>query len=123
MPKTRSSLYFLATYLLLTGVALFLAPQFTLKLLFANHEYPDAFVRFSGILMVALAIIVVNVILYGGPKMYRASLLARIPMWFLILILYFQTGESAFVIILGVLGLGVVVTGSCYLSERKQAAL
>ncbi|MCU1329477.1 MAG: hypothetical protein JWN34_4847 [Bryobacterales bacterium] len=122
MPKTRSTLYYLATYLFLTGLALFLAPQLTLKMLMANHAYPGTFVQFSGVLMIGLAIVVANVILYGGPKFYRATLLARIPMWFLILGLYVETQETALVIVLGVLGLGILLTGSCYLRERGQAA-
>ncbi len=122
MPKTRTSLYYLATYLFLTGFAFFLAPQLTLKLLFANHEYQSLFVQFVGVMMIGLSIVVVNVILYGGPLFYRATLLARIPMWILILILYFQTQESALLVVLGVLGLGIVITGSCYLKERGQVA-
>src|SRR3954469_14911704 len=120
MPRTRRTLFFLATYLTLTGFALLFAPQATLKLLFATHEYPGAFVQFSGILMIGLAIIVANVIKYGSPVFYRATLLARIPMWILILGLYFYTREAALIVILCVLGTGIVVTGTWYLSERKK---
>jgi hypothetical protein len=121
VPKTRRSLYYLATYLITTGLALFLAPQLTLKLLMANHDYPGTFVQFSGVLMIGLSIVVLNVIRYGNPNFYRATLFARIPMWFLILGLYIETQETALIIVLGVLGLGIVITGSCYLKERGQA--
>ncbi len=123
VPKTRSSLYYLATYLCVTGLAFFLAPQFTLRLLMANHQYESAFVQFVGVMMFGLSVIVVNVILFGGPLLYRTTLIARIPMWFMILIIYLQTQETAFLIVLGVLGLGIIVTGSCYLKERGQVAL
>lgn len=121
MPKTRKSLYYLATYLTLTGLALIFMPQLTLKLLLANHEYPSTFVQFSGILMVGLAVVVMNVIAYGNRYLYRATLMARIPMWILILGLYFYTRETCFLVVLGVLGLGIVITGSAYLSERNNA--
>lgn len=120
MPKTRRSLFYLATYLALTGLGLLFAPGAMLKLLFANHEYPGAFVQFSGILMIGLSIVVVNVIRYGSPVFYRATLMARIPMWIGILGLYFYTRETFFIIVLCVLGLGIVLTGSLYLSERGK---
>jgi hypothetical protein len=123
MPKTRRSLFYLATYLTLTGLALLFAPQFTLKLLFANHEYPDAFVGFSGVLMIGLAIVVMNVIKYGNRIWYRVTLMARIPMWICTVGLYLRTREMFFVVVLCVLGLGIVLTGSAYLAERKKSEI
>jgi hypothetical protein len=121
MPKTRRSLFYLATYLTLTGLVLLFAPQFTLKLLFANHEYRDAFVEFSGVLMIGLAIVVMNVIKYGNRIWYRVTLMARIPMWICTVGLYLRTREMFFVVVLCVLGLGIVLTGSAYLAERKKS--
>jgi hypothetical protein len=123
MPKTRRSLFYLATYLFLTGAAFFLAPQATLKLLLANHSYEDPFVQFTGVLMIGLSVVVVNVILFGNPKFYRATLLARIPMWLMILWIYIQTQDPVFIIVLSVLGLGIVITGTSYLIERKQIGI
>lgn len=120
MPKTRRSLFFVATYLIATGLAMLFAPQLALRLLFANHDYPGAFVQLSGILMLGLGIVVIFVIRYGNPNFYRATLMARIPMWICILGLYLQTRETFFLVVLGVLGTGIVVTGSCYLSERGK---
>jgi hypothetical protein len=113
-------LFYLAGYLSLTGLGLIFAPQLLLKLLLANHEYSSTFVQLSGILMVGLAIVVMNVIKYGNRMLYRATLMARIPMWLMILGLYFQTGERCFIVILGVLGLGIILTGTLYLSERAN---
>lgn len=122
MPRTRRSLLYLASYLTITGLALLFAPRSFLKLLFANHEYPGAFVQFSGILMLGLAIVVVNIIKYGNPIFYRATLLARIPMWICTVGLYLYTKETFFIVVLCVLGLGIVLTGSFYLSERGKSA-
>ena len=122
MPKTRRSLFYLASYLLITGLALIFAPAAFIKLLFANHEYPGAFVQFSGVLMIGLAAVVINVIKYGNKVFYRATLIARIPMWILTLGLYLYTRETFFIVVLCVLGLGIVITGTCYLSERGNAA-
>jgi hypothetical protein len=121
VPKTRRSLFYLAGYLILTGLGLLFTPQSFLKLLFANHEYPGPFVQFSGILMVGLSIVVMNIIKYGNRVLYRTTLMARIPMWILTLGLYFYTKETFFIVVLCVLGLGIVLTGSFYLAERGQA--
>ena len=121
MPRTRRSLFYLAGYLTLTGLGLLFVPQFILKLLFANHDYPSAFVQFSGILMIGLAVVVMNIIRYGNRILYRTTLMARIPMWLCTLGLYLQTGETFFIVVLCVLGLGIVLTGSFYLAERGNA--
>ena len=123
MPKTRRSLYYLATYLFLTGLAFLLVPQFSLRLLLANHPYSDVFVQFTGVMMIGLAIVVVNVIRIGDARFYPVTLMARIPMWFMILGIYLRSEERALLVVLGVLGLGIVVTGSCYLSERGKTGI
>ena len=123
MPRTRRSLFYLATYLFLTGVAFLLAPQTTLKLLLANHEYTDVFVQFTGVMMFGLSVVVINVIRVGDARFYPVTLMARIPMWFMILGIYLRSQEQALIIVLGVLGLGIVITGSCYLSERGKTGI
>ena len=122
MKKTRRSLFYLAGYLFPTGLGLLLAPQWFMKLLFANHTYPDAFPQFAGTLLIGLGIVVVHVIRYGNPVLYRMTLAVRIPLWFCTLAIFLHTGETFFLAVLAVLGLGIVITGSMYLTERKQSA-
>jgi len=114
-------LFYLAGYLTITGLALLFTPQSFLKLAFANHEYPNAFVEFSGILMIGLAVVVMNIIKYGNRVLYRTTLMARIPMWICTLGLYLHTRETFFVVVLCVLGLGIVLTGSFYLAESGNS--
>src|SRR5215813_2734919 len=117
MKRTRFSLFYLAGYLFPTGLCMLLAPQWFMKLLFANHEYPDAFTQFSGSLLIGLGIVVVNVIRYGNPVFYRMTLMVRITIWLCTLGIYVHTRETFFLGILGVLGLGILITGLTYLSE------
>jgi hypothetical protein len=119
MRKTRLSLFYLAGYLLPTGLCLVFAPQWTLKLLFANHEYTDTFPQFCGSLLVALGILVLSVIRHGSPVFYKATLIVRTWIWLSILGIYFHTGESLLLVVLGVVGFGMLLTGTMYLSERK----
>jgi hypothetical protein len=73
--------------------------------------------------MIGLAIIVANIIRYGNRILYRTTLMARIPMWIGILGLYFYTKETFFIVVLCVLGLGILITGTFYLSERANSPL
>jgi len=120
MKRTRLSLYYLAGYLFPTGLCLLLAPQWFMKLLFANHEYSDAFPQFSGVLLIGIGVVVVTVILYGNPIFYRMTLIVRIIFWLGTLAIYLRSGENFFLAVLGVLGLGILITGSMYLLERKK---
>ena len=48
MKLTRLSLYYLATYLPLAGLALLFVPDFATKLLLSNRTYEDTFMRVAG---------------------------------------------------------------------------
>jgi hypothetical protein len=104
---------------MLTGGAFVLAPQTALRLMMASRHYDNLFVQFAGVMIIGLSIMAMSVIRYGSQPLYRATLVARIPMWLIILAMYFQTRERALLIVLAVLGLGVAITGSCYASERN----
>jgi hypothetical protein len=121
MNRTRLSLYYLVTYLAATGLGLMVVPALTLKLLFASRDYDDAMPRFVGILMFALAMIVSQVIRLRAEALYPVTVVVRIVIWVYVLWLYFHTGETMFAAVLGVVGLGILLTGFSYLSERGNA--
>jgi uncharacterized protein YjeT (DUF2065 family) len=121
MNRTRLSLYYLAGYLFPTGLGLYFAPQIFLKMLFSNQEYSDAFPRFAGILLVGLGIVVATVIRYGNPIWYRTTLILRLVLWTGIFGIWLQSRDPFFVVVLCVLGFGILLTGSFYLSERLNS--
>jgi uncharacterized protein YjeT (DUF2065 family) len=121
MTKTRLSLYYLATYLMLTGLGLMFAPDTLLKLLFATRVYDDVMPRFVGILMVAIALIVTQIIRFRVEQLYPITALIRLVIWVYVLWLYFHSGDTFFVVVLAVVGLGIVLTSATYLWERSQA--
>lgn len=120
MNRTRLSLFYLAGYLIPTGLGLYFAPQFFMKLLLSNQQYSDAFPQFAGILLVGLGIVVVTVILYGSPIFYRMTLIVRLVLWSGIFGIWLRSRDPLFVVVLCVLGFGIVLTGSFYLSDRRQ---
>ena len=92
-----------------------------MRLLLSNRQYDDTFPQFTGIMMVGLGIVVLTVIKYGNPIFYRMTLIVRLVLFAGILGLYLKTRDPLFLVVLCVLGLGVLITGSIYLSERRAS--
>jgi uncharacterized protein YjeT (DUF2065 family) len=120
MNRTRLSLYYLAGYLFPTGLALLFAPQAFLKMLFSNQQYSDAFPQFAGVLLIGLGIVVLTVIRYGSPIFYRMTLILRLVLWAGIFGIWLRSQDPFFLVVLGVLGFGIVLTGSFYLADRRR---
>jgi uncharacterized protein YjeT (DUF2065 family) len=68
------SLFYLAGYLLPTGLLLLVAPRVTLRLLQSNGDYgSDVFVRVAGLLLLAIGIIVVQIIRRRVEALYPTT--------------------------------------------------
>jgi hypothetical protein len=119
LPRTHLSLYYLAGYLIPVGLALMVAPQTSMALLFSNQQYHSAFPRLAGVLLLSLGIIVAQVIRLKLDKLYPVTLLVRsiIAPW--LLWIYIESGNPLFLMMLAVVAFGLVLTGTCYLLDRK----
>jgi hypothetical protein len=80
------------------------------------------FPSFAGVLMLALGIIIVQLIRTRSERLYPATLLVRAAIWIWTLRLFLASRDPLFAVILGVVGLGIVMTGVCYLAERDKTA-
>lgn len=118
LKRTRLSLFYLATYLYLTGVGLLAAPGVVMKMLFASGDYGDVMPRFAGVLMIGLAVIVTMLIRARAEALYPATLITRLVIWVCTLGIYLYSRDPFFLAVLGVVGLGILLTGSAYLAER-----
>jgi uncharacterized protein YjeT (DUF2065 family) len=121
MRKTRLSLFYLVTYLTLTGLGLMWAPAATLRLLGATGSYGDVMPRFTGVLMVALGLLVSQVIRFKVERLYRITVFIRLGIWGFVAWLYLLSRDEFFIAVLGVVGLGILLTGAAYVAERRQA--
>lgn len=121
MHKTRLSLYYLVTYLMLTGLGLMFVPNEFLKLLLATREYDDVMPRFVGILMVALSLVVSQIVRFRVERLYPITALIRLVIWVYVLWLYFHSGDTFFIVVLAVVGLGIALTLITYFVERSHA--
>jgi uncharacterized protein YjeT (DUF2065 family) len=121
MRRTRLSLFYLAGYLLPTGLLLLVAPRVTLRLLQSNGDYgSDVFVRVAGLLLLAIGIIVVQIIRRRVEALYPTTLLVRALFLVAFLGFYLYTRDPLFLVILGVVGLGFLLTGTSYWVDQRE---
>jgi len=122
MSLTRLSLYYLAGYLLFAGVALILVPGFALGLLLSNGQYGDILPRLLGVVLFALGVFVAQVIRHRLTVLYPTTLAVRAVILVVIAALYVKSSDPFFLVLIGIVGLGFLMTGAAYLRERRAAS-
>ncbi|HYK98060.1 MAG TPA: hypothetical protein VEU77_06675 [Candidatus Acidoferrales bacterium] len=122
MKRTRLSLYYLAAYLLFAGVALVLAPKLALQLLLAKGDYGEVLPRLLGVVLFALGVFVAQVVRYGITQLYTTTLAVRVVILLVLVWLYVSTADPLFLVLLGIVGLGFVLTGTSYLLDRRASS-
>ena len=121
MHRTRLSLFYLAGYLTFAGLALLLMPTFALQLLLsnANGEYGEVFPRLAGMLLLGLAILVTQIIRHRVEVLYPTTLLVRLFFLATFAYLFAISSDPFFLVVFGIVALGVLLTGYSYLTERR----
>ena len=119
MQRTHLSLYYLVGYLVPAGIALIAAPQFALKLLLSNGNYGDVMPRLLGVVLLALGIIVLQILRLHAETLYSTTLIARSVILVCLLGLYLYACDPLFLTLIGIVGLGFILTGTSYLLDRR----
>jgi len=122
MQRTRLSLFYLAGYLTFAGLALLLVPKFALQLLLSNGDYGEVFPRLAGMLLLGLAALVTQIIRHRVEVMYPATLVIRLFFLATFTYLYAISSDPFFLVVFGIVALGVLLTGYSYLTERRASA-
>ena len=120
MKRTHLSLYYLFSYLILAGLALLIAPQVALKLLFSNGTYGDVLPRLLGMLLLALGVFVLQTVRHRLEVLYTTALAVRAVMLPILLGLYLYSRDPLFISLLVIVGIGFVLTGTSYLLDRRS---
>jgi hypothetical protein len=118
MHRTRLSLFYLAGYLTFAGLALLLVPRFALQLLLSNGDYGEVLPRLAGMLLLGLAILITQIIRHRIEVLYPTTLVVRIFFLVVLAYLFLSSSDPFFLVVFGIVLLGVVFTGYSYLSER-----
>ena len=122
MNRTRLSLFYLAGYLTFAGLALLLVPSFALKLLLSNGDYGGVFPRLAGMVLLGLAILVTQIIRHRVEVLYPTTLVVRLFFLVVLAYLFLSSSDPFFLVVFGIVLMGVVLTGYSYLSERRASA-
>jgi hypothetical protein len=121
MRHARLSLFYLAGYLIPTGLALIFAPDLTFKLLFSNGHYGDVIPRVAGGAFLALGILVVQIIRQGIDSLYLTMVGVRVMLVGLLVSLYVYARDPFFLVVTGVVSLGLLLTTVGYLMDRAPS--
>ncbi len=121
MSRTRLSLFYLGSYLFIIGIGLLLAPRETLKILWSNGDYGDVFPRVAGMLMSGLGLSIFGTIRAHAAELYPATLFIRVYFIACIGTFYAMTRDPLFLLLVGIVGLGFVLTLGSYLLDRKSS--
>jgi hypothetical protein len=122
MRRTHLSLYYLAAYLLVAGAALIATGQFAMRLLLSNGEYGDALPRLLGVVLLALGILIAQIIRHRLEVLYPTTLAVRGLILSVLAGLFVTTRDPFFLVLIGIVGLGVVLTGASYALDRRGSA-
>ena len=76
--------------------------------------------RFTGFLLLALGAIVVEIIRLRAEALHRGTLVARVIILAGILLLYFQTTDPLFLVLLAVVGFGFVFTLTSFILDQRE---
>lgn len=117
MNKTRLSLWYVTSYLLGGGASFMLLPQLSATLFMSNTAYPDIMLQAIGMFMVALGIIVLQIIRHRAEALYSTTLIVRTFISASLIVFFATTGNPLFLVLLGIVLFGLMMTGYSYLTE------
>ena len=123
MNLTRLSLFYLATYLPIAGVALLFAPDIATKLLLSNQTYDDIFPRLTGAVLIALSVLIINIVRYRVEILYGWTLVARAVLLATFVVLYAKSSDPFFLSLFVIVGIGVVLTGAGWILDHRRPAV
>jgi len=118
--RTRLSLYYLCSYLLIGGLVLLFFPHEGLRLLLSNGDYGDVFPRVAGMLLAGLGLTVLGIILTRSEALYPATPAVRTFFLICFAAFYWMTRDPFFLVLLAIVGLGFVLTLTSYLRDRAE---
>ena len=123
MRWTHLSLYYLATYLPLAGLALLLAPDLATSLLLSNRTYDPEFMRLAGAVLLALGTLIIQIVRHRVEVLYPTTLGIRVGLLVVLALLYVESSDPFFAVIFAIVGFGVILTAvGLYLDRRSVSA-
>ena len=121
MNRTKLSLFYLGSYLVLGGLGLLFVPNGTLEIIQSNGHYDDVFPRVAGMLMSGLGLSIFGMIRTRSSELYPATLVIRAYFLPCLIAFYAMTHDPLFLVLVVIVGLGFVLTLASYLLDRGSS--
>lgn len=109
--RTRFSLWYVVTYLFVTGSALVVAPATSLQFMHSAADYGDVMPRWTGMMSLALAALIAQTVRHRLKVLYPLGFFMPAAMLVGFAGLYRLSGDPLFLVVLGVVAIGVASTG------------
>jgi uncharacterized protein YjeT (DUF2065 family) len=120
MRRTHLSLYYLAGYILPSGLLLLTVPSLATTLLQSNQAYDEAPLRLAGLVLIALGVLIVQIIRHHVEVLYTTTLVVRGILSLGLLALLVTTGNPFFGVVLVIVLIGIALTGTSYVLDRRD---
>jgi uncharacterized protein YjeT (DUF2065 family) len=121
--KTRLSLFYLAGYLLSGGTGFLFFPKTMLTIFQSTGEYSDVMLRFVGVLLLSIGIIVVQLIRHETTELYKTTLLVRTVILIALTLFYLTYKDPLMIILLIIVGIGYIITFASYILDKKEKTM
>ena len=93
-----------------------------LQILQSTGDYGDVFPRVAGILMSGLGMAVAGIVATGSAALYPGTLAIRVFFCVCLLSFYLMYGDPMFLVVLVIVAIGLALTLSSFLLDRKGGA-
>lgn len=113
----RLTFIYLASYLLVGGGALLVAPEFALRLLRSNGEYGDVMPRLFGLFMFVLGGVIFQFLRGRDYRYYLYTVLARCFIVVVMTALYFKAHDPLLLVLDAIVLIGLLP--SIYVAARS----
>jgi len=120
LPWTRISLFYLVSYVLPAGLTLLFAPDLALWMFGSNTSYDQEPMRLAGIALTSLGVFVAQMIRLRLEALYTTTLAVRIFIVSSLTWLYLTSRNPFFLVLVGIVALGFVLTSTAYLADRRS---
>ena len=117
MLSRRLTLTYVVSYLTVGGLGLLVFPRLARDLLLSNADYEDVGFRLAGLMMIALAFLVGNIVRYEDWKYYPASIYLRAVIVVVLTILFIDTEDPMFLVLDAIVLLGLVPSAYLHFFE------
>lgn len=122
MNRTRRTFFYPAFYLTTSGLGLLFAPDLTLRLFFSNGHYGDVMPRMAGAVVLALAVLVIQVIRHRAEALYPTIVGVRVMLCAAWMGLYLYTRDPFFLAVFAMVAAGMVWSAVSLRFDRIQPA-